>query len=1044
MKRNTYLYLLLFFCIIFSENVTAQYFIENKGQVLDFNENFHPEVKYYSSANGAFIYFQKDRVIYNFVELEEIDEKLFADNDSLKMEVLKNQKATYYRMDLAFENANPSPSFSEGKQIDGVTHFYLNKRNGIRDVRSFESIRYENIYPRTDIVFHSGSKGMKYDIVLKSGANINDVRLKFEGANLSLRDNQLIIKTEFGEIVEDIPLSFINEDKNSEVEVAYKLVGKNTIGFELKSQIAYNSLTIDPVMEWNTYFNQVANPDSYSASINYLESHLDDDGNYFIYGHGYSAANNYPIVTPGGAYTQVFAGTSDTYLAKFNANRVLVWSTYLGGSGSEENYGYRNITSDGDILHIVGQRISSGAPFTNGGGFYESVANRNYWARFNKNTGVLLHLTSLSNGYYPSIAISPQGKVAIISDNYGGSSTWYMPIMNRAGAYNQAVNGGYKDMGLLLFDSNFNQIWGTFLGGPSSQEGFTCTFDQNENLYFAGHTSWYWGSPTNPSTAANERMVTWAGAYNQQVPGGGGDITMGRFNSNGALIWHTLYGGDGGDGNRGQQGFPPYLDIHPTTNELVMVFNTYSTDLTLVNLPGAYNKGVPTHPDFGQGGSFWQYAGFLTRFSTGGSLKHATYFYTGNGGGNVISSAGFGGCDKYYIGASGNGQILTGAPNGYNMLGINTTSASGFITQFNASSFAFEWDGYLNEDVSSRPKLGVNTNNPRVYAICDLYYNNLATVDPGNGAYYQANNNNFYNGNYSVGLSISQLHPSLPPDVSDVSICEGESATLTASGGMGTPYDWYTSLSASTPVHTGNSYTVSPATSTTYYVSSGTGICASPRTPVTVTISPSTVTVDMLVANTTICEGEDVTIVADVTGTFSGNYQWESSTNGTTWQSEGTTSINEITITNLTQTTHFKVVLDGTSGFCSPDVTPVIITANPNPTVTLTASSLEICAGESVTLTASGASSYTWTGAGTSGTGNTQTVSPTTQTTYTVTGTTNGCEGTVQNVVVDVNPNPTVTLTASSLEICAGESVTLTASGASSYTWTGVGTSGSG
>ncbi|MDV7390499.1 hypothetical protein RZS08_04055, partial [Arthrospira platensis SPKY1] len=61
---------------------------------------------------------------------------------------------------------------------------------------------------------------------------------------------------------------------------------------------------------------------------------------------------------------------------------------------------------------------------------------------------------------------------------------------------------------------------------------------------------------------------------------------------------------------------------------------------------------------------------------------------------------------------------------------------------------------------------------------------------------------------------------------------------------------------------------------------------------------------------------------------------------------------------------------------------------------------------------------------------------PTATTDYTVIGTSLGCESAPQTVTVTVNPIPVVTVAPVSA-ICAGESVTLTASGAASYTWTG-------
>src|SRR5260221_10556190 len=112
------------------------------------------------------------------------------------------------------------------------------------------------------------------------------------------------------------------------------------------------------------------------------------------------------------------------------------------------------------------------------------------------------------------------------------------------------------------------------------------------------------------------------------------------------------------------------------------------------------------------------------------------------------------------------------------------------------------------------------------------------------------------------------------------------------------------------------------------------------------------------------------------------------------------------------------------------------MTVNPLPGITATPPPA-ICNGQSATLTASGAQSYNWTPSTnlSASTGSPVTASPSSTTTYTVTGTdNNGCSATAQ-VIVTVNPLPIITVTPPPA-ICNGQSATLTASGAQSYSWT--------
>lgn len=241
-------------------------------------------------------------------------------------------------------------------------------------------------------------------------------------------------------------------------------------------------------------------------------------------------------------------------------------------------------------------------------------------------------------------------------------------------------------------------------------------------------------------------------------------------------------------------------------------------------------------------------------------------------------------------------------------------------------------------------------------------------------------------------------------------ICSGGSATLTASGAGSYSWSPPTGLSATT----GATVTASPASTTTYTVTGTTAGCTSNGT-VTVTVAPLTVGVS---PNTSICSGASTTLTA----TGATNYTWSPAT--------GLSSTTGASVTaSPTTTTTYTVT--GTTGSCSSTasvtvtVTPVNVTVSPN---------VNICSGATANLTASGATNYSWsppTGLSAS-TGANVSASPTTTTTYTVTGTTGTCSNTA-TVTVTVTP---LALTLSpNTNICNGASTTLTAGGATNYSW---------
>jgi hypothetical protein len=93
-----------------------------------------------------------------------------------------------------------------------------------------------------------------------------------------------------------------------------------------------------------------------------------------------------------------------------------------------------------------------------------------------------------------------------------------------------------------------------------------------------------------------------------------------------------------------------------------------------------------------------------------------------------------------------------------------------------------------------------------------------------------------------------------------------------------------------------------------------------------------------------------------------------------------------------------------------------------------------ICAGSSVTLTANGASSYSWSN---NSSGPVIVVSPSITTSYTVTSSYNdACSAYSASAIktISVSPSPVVTISGLN-EVCKGKPLTLTAAGASNYLW---------
>jgi gliding motility-associated-like protein len=249
-------------------------------------------------------------------------------------------------------------------------------------------------------------------------------------------------------------------------------------------------------------------------------------------------------------------------------------------------------------------------------------------------------------------------------------------------------------------------------------------------------------------------------------------------------------------------------------------------------------------------------------------------------------------------------------------------------------------------------------------------------------------------------------NPTVSISPAPATICNGQSSVLTASGA--TTYNWSGGLGTANPL------TVTPASTTAYTVTGTTSGCTGTATA-TVTVNPKP-TVSISPAPATICNGQSSVLTASGATT----YNW----------SGGLGTANPLTVTPGSTTAY---TVTGTSLGCTGTATTTV-TVNPNPTVSISPAPATICNGQSSVLTASGATTYNWSGG--LGTANPLTVTPASTTAYTVTGTTSGCTGTA-TATVTVNPNPTVSINPVPATICNGQSSVLTASGATTYNWSG-------
>ena len=289
---------------------------------------------------------------------------------------------------------------------------------------------------------------------------------------------------------------------------------------------------------------------------------------------------------------------------------------------------------------------------------------------------------------------------------------------------------------------------------------------------------------------------------------------------------------------------------------------------------------------------------------------------------------------------------------------------------------------------------------------------NGVVFSPSTTLSYTLSGTNALTGCTSTNLAVQTISvnptPSITASAPSSVICNGATATLIAAGAAS--YTWMpgTIIGA----------TVNPATTTlTTYTVVGTSSLGCTSTNVAVqTISVNALpSVTASISSSVTCLGGTVM----VNGLGADTYTWNNGVN------DGI---------SFTPAASGNYSVSGTStltGCTSTNITSVSLIVNTLPTLTITGTSSVICFGGSVTLSGSGALTYTWS----NGISDNILFSPTSTAVYTLTATdVNTCTNTAVTSIT-VNNLPVLSVTGSPSISCEAQTTTLTVSGAASYTW---------
>jgi hypothetical protein len=612
--------LLLISIKAFSQSNQGLRFIQNKGQ-------WNADIDFQAQVPGGRLGVSAKGFSVLLLDMEEMEHRHLASHEAINES--NGQPSTepinghYFQINLLGSNQHAKKIVE--RPLDGHSNYFIGNDScrWAMNALAYASILYQNVYDGIDFRVSSIGNNLKYDFIVRPGADPSQIKIEYCGVDDVEKINDVLeIKTMVGSLTELKPFSYqVNDQIKQTVPSEYHLQ-HNTVSFSFPADYdECSTLIIDPLLIFSTYSGSTA--DNWGSTATPGEH-----GTLYSAGVTHQSLGGF-FPTTTGAFQTSNRGIFDMAIIKYDsAGTRFLYATHLGGVNNDSPESLVVDKTSGDLIALG---ISSSPDYPTGANSFDKTFNlgttifnrvldtNDQWdiviTRLSPNGDQLVGSTFLGGSGNDGLNLPKQSggplvvnygdemRGDVITDETGNvyissvTSSNNFPIVN---GFDNSFNGGTTDGVVAKLSPDLSSIvWSSYLGGSGFDAAYSIKFDNNKNMVLTGGTT----STNFPITA---------GAY-QTVFNGIVDGWLARIAADGSAIMNATF--------TGTISFDQvyFVDLNASGS----IFCYGQTAGHMPTTPGVYNNA-----NSGQ---------FLQKFSPDlSTLEFSTIFGSGSSSGLII------------------------------------------------------------------------------------------------------------------------------------------------------------------------------------------------------------------------------------------------------------------------------------------------------------------------------------------------------------------------------------------------------------------------